>query len=158
MFSQITDKIQYNFVYFIPVDSTSLFLNHFSVQSLMDIIFLHDYKAKTLIGIYPWERIVPQTIQLDLEIALPNSRACQTDNFEDALDYAQIVQRINEILSHHHFSLLEALAEHIAQVILSEFHAPWVKVSIAKLGIIRGVKKLGIRIERESKNQIKYVS
>jgi dihydroneopterin aldolase len=114
----------------------------------MDIIFLHDFKVKTLIGIYPWERVVPQTIRIDLEIALPSSRACQSDNIEDALDYALIVDRINDILTNRHFSLLEALAEHIAQTILSEFHSPWVKVSVAKLGIIRGVKKLGVRIER----------
>ena len=114
----------------------------------MDIIFLHDFKAKTLIGIYPWERKVPQTIQLDLEIALPTSRACQSDNIEDALDYALIIKRINEILIDKHFLLLEALAEHIAQTILKEFQSPWVKVSVAKLGIIRGVKKLGVRIER----------
>lgn len=114
----------------------------------MDIIFLHDFKAKTLIGIYPWERKVPQTIRIDLEIALPTSRACQSDKIEDALDYALIIERINEILAQKHFSLLEALAEHIAQTILKEFRAPWVKVSVAKLGIIRGVKKLGICIER----------
>lgn len=114
----------------------------------MDIIFLHDFKAKTLIGIYPWERKVPQTIQLDLEIALPTSRACQSDNIEDALDYALIIKRIHEILTDKHFSLLEALAEYIAQTILKEFQSPWVKVSVAKLGIIRGVKKLGVCIER----------
>lgn len=118
----------------------------------MDIIFLHEFKAKILIGIYPWERKVAQTIQLDLEIALPTSRACQTDNFEDALDYARIVKRINEALSQKHFSLLEALAEHIAQIILTEFKAPWVKVSVAKLSMIRGVKKLGICIERGSRS------
>lgn len=116
----------------------------------MDIIFLHDFKAKTLIGIYPWERKVPQAIQLDLEIALPTSRACKTDKIEDALDYALVIKRINEILAEKHFSLLEALAEHIAQTILKEFKSPWIKVSIAKLGIIRGVKKLGICIERRS--------
>lgn len=117
----------------------------------MDIIFLHELKAKTLIGIYPWERQVAQTIQLDLEIALPTCKACQTDNFEDALDYALIVKRINEILSQKQFSLLEALAEHIAQIILTEFKSPWVKVSVAKLSMISGVKKLGISIERKSK-------
>lgn len=116
----------------------------------MDIIFLHDFKAKTLIGIYPWERKVPQTIQLDLEIALPTSQACQSDRIEDALDYALIIERINKILAEQHFSLLEALAEHIAQTILKEFRSPRVKVSIAKLGIIRGVKKLGVCIERTS--------
>lgn len=116
----------------------------------MDIIFLQELKVRTLIGIYPWERNIAQTIQLDLEVAMPTSRACQTDNFEDALDYAFIVQRINETLSQKHFSLLEALAEHIAQIILKEFKSPWVKVSVAKLSAIRGVKKLGVCIERRS--------
>ncbi|SFE13766.1 dihydroneopterin aldolase [Nitrosomonas sp. Nm166] len=116
----------------------------------MDIIFLHDFKAKTLIGIYPWERKVPQTIQVDLEIALPSSNACKSDRIEDALDYALVTKRISEILAEKHFSLLEALAEHIAQTILKEFKSPWVKVSVAKLGIIRGVKKLGVCIERRS--------
>ena len=116
----------------------------------MYIIFLHNFKAKTLLGIYPWERMVPQTIRIDLEIALPTSRACQSDNIEDALDYALIIERINEILAEKHFSLLEALTEHIAQTILKEFRSPWVKVSVAKLGIIRGVKRLGICIERRS--------
>jgi 7,8-dihydroneopterin aldolase/epimerase/oxygenase len=114
----------------------------------MDIIFLHELKVKTLIGIYPWERSVAQIIQLDLEIALPTSRACQTDNFEDALDYALIVQRIKETLSQKHFSLLEALAEHIAQIIMAEFGSPWTRISVAKLSAIPGVKKLGVCIER----------
>ena len=109
---------------------------------------MHELKVKTLIGIYPWERDAEQTIQLDLEIALPHSHACQTDKFEDALDYALIVQRINETLSQQHFSLLEALAEHIAQIILVEFGSPWTRISVAKPGAIRGLKKLGVRIER----------
>ncbi len=114
----------------------------------MDIIFLQELKVKTLIGIYPWERNVAQTIQLDLEIALPTSQACQTDNFEDTLDYALVVQRINEVLSQKHFNLLEALAEHVAQIVLVEFKSPWTRISVAKLDAIPGVKKLGIRIER----------
>jgi dihydroneopterin aldolase len=117
----------------------------------MDIIFLHELRVKTLIGIYPWELSAAQTIQLDLEIELPTSRACQTDNFEDTLDYALIAQRIEETLSEKHFSLLEALAEHIAQIILVEFKAPWTKISVAKLSAIRGVKKVGVCIERRAR-------
>lgn len=123
----------------------------YSETSYMDIIFLHELKVKTLIGIYPWELNTAQTIQLDLEIGLVTSLACRTDNIEDALDYAFIVQRINETLSQKHFSLLEALAEHIAQIVLTEFKSPWIKVSVAKLSAIRGVKKVGICIERGSK-------
>jgi 7,8-dihydroneopterin aldolase/epimerase/oxygenase len=115
----------------------------------MDIIFLQELKVKTLIGIYPWELNIAQTIQFDLEIALPSNRACYTDHFEDALDYALVVQRIHETLAQKHFSLLEALAQHIAEIILTEFKSPRVKVSVAKLSAIRGVKKVGVCIERQ---------
>ncbi len=114
----------------------------------MDIIFLRELKVTTLIGVYEWEKRVPQTLQLDLEIALPSSRACQTDNINDALDYAQVAQHIQAVLSEGHFSLLETLAEHIAQIILKDFNAPRVKVSVAKLQAIRNCKMVGISIER----------
>jgi len=114
----------------------------------MDIIFLRELKIITLIGIYEREKRVPQTLQLDLEIALPISRACQSDDINDALDYAQVAQHIQSVLSEGHFSLLEALAEHIAQIILKDFNAPWVKVSVAKLQAIRNCKQVGICIER----------
>lgn len=114
----------------------------------MDIIFLRELKIDTLIGVYEWEKRVPQTLQIDLEIALPNSRACQTDNIDDALDYSKIVQHIKDVLATRHFNLLEALAEHIAQILLNEFKAPWAKISVAKLQAIRGSKMVGICIER----------
>lgn len=114
----------------------------------MDIIFLKEYRIKTLIGIYPWERKIPQTIELNIEIALPSQQAGMSDHIEDTLDYAQVVYRINAMLSQQHFSLLETLTEKIAQLILNEFGSPRVKVSAAKLDVIPGVKQLGICIER----------
>jgi len=114
----------------------------------MDIIFLRELKVETLIGVYEWEKRVPQTLQLDLEIALPDSRACETDDINDALNYADIVRHIQSALASRHFNLLEALAEHIAQIIIKDFKAPWVKVSVAKLQAIRNCKMVGISIER----------
>lgn len=116
----------------------------------MDIIFIQDFKAKTRIGIYPWERIVAQTLQFDLEIGIPDQRSGQTDLITDTIDYAEIVQMIHDILSRNDFLLLEALAEHIAQKIINEFNAPWVKIRISKLNIIRNIQKIGVCIERGS--------
>lgn len=114
----------------------------------MDIIFLRELRLETLIGVYEWEKRVPQALQLDLEIALPHSAACLSDDIKDALDYSRVVARIRESLGTRHFSLLEALAEHVAQLILGDFGAPWVKVSVAKLSAIRQCKQVGISIER----------
>jgi dihydroneopterin aldolase len=114
----------------------------------MDIIFLRELKIETLIGVYEWEKRVPQTLQIDLDIALPDSRACETDDIADALNYADIVRRIQSELAARHFNLLEALAEHIAKLLLDDFKAPWAKVCVAKLQAIRGSKMVGISIER----------
>ncbi|MDD3884513.1 MAG: dihydroneopterin aldolase [Gallionella sp.] len=114
----------------------------------MDIIFLRDLRVDTLIGVYDWEKRVPQTLQIDLDIAVPDNQAAQTDDIKDALNYADVVRDIQRALASRHFNLIETLAETIAQMLLNDFKTPWVRVSIAKLNAIRGSKMVGISIER----------
>lgn len=114
----------------------------------MDIIFLSEVKVQTKLGVPEWERMVAQTIILDLEIAMPHSRSCQTDEIDDTIDYGEVVARIRQTLKDNSFKLVEALAEHICQIVLNEFGAPWVKVKVAKPGILPGLRALGVVIER----------
>jgi 7,8-dihydroneopterin aldolase/epimerase/oxygenase len=116
----------------------------------MDIIFISDFRLDILIGIYDWEHKVPQTVQLDLEIGIPGS-AGNVKAISDTIDYAKVVGRIEESLHGKHFLLVEKLAEHVAQLLLKEFKAPWVKVSVTKLAPAKGVKRLGVTIERGQK-------
>lgn len=114
----------------------------------MDIIFLREVRAETLIGVYEWERKAPQTIEVDLEIGIPSEAPCHTDNINDTIHYAIVVTRLRKELASQHFLLLEALAEYIATLIREEFGAPWTRVSVTKLGILSGVKRVGVTIER----------
>lgn len=114
----------------------------------MDIIYLYDVRARTLIGWYDWERVAPQVVELDLEIGIPSARACVSDDLVDTIDYDAVVKHIRKVLEERHFLLLEALAEHIAQLILQDFGAPWAKVSVTKLGILHEVGRVGVTIER----------
>ncbi|MBX9811794.1 MAG: dihydroneopterin aldolase [Burkholderiales bacterium] len=114
----------------------------------MDIIFINDFRLNILIGIYEWERRVPQTVQFDLEIGIPETGRPRSDRIGETIDYSRIVARITASLQENHFLLLERLAEHVAQIVLKEFGAPWVKVSVAKLGALKSVKRLGVTIER----------
>ncbi len=114
----------------------------------MDIIFLHEYKFDLVIGIYAWERLLPQTVQLDIEIGLPDSQAGSTDRVEDTIDYGKVVQAINASAQKNHFDLLEAFAEHIAHLIRTDFGAPWVRISVTKLGMLNNIKRVGLMIER----------
>ena len=113
----------------------------------MDTIFIADFRLEILIGVYEWERRVPQTVQLDLEIGLP-PREKRSDRIGDTIDYAKVVARLRESLAQDHFLLIEALAEHIAQLVMTEFRAPWIRTSVTKLGALKGVRRLGVTIER----------
>lgn len=114
----------------------------------MDTIFISELRIDTLIGIYEWEQRTPQTIQLDLEVGLPGEHAAHSGKIGDTIDYSRIVARIEQLLKEQHFSLLEKAGEAIAEVIMREFKAPWVRISIAKLAPLRNVKRLGVTIER----------
>jgi 7,8-dihydroneopterin aldolase/epimerase/oxygenase len=114
----------------------------------MDIIFISELKISTLIGIYEWEQKVPQTIELNLEIGLPGEHATKSGKIGDTIDYSSIVARIEKLFHDEHYALLEKAGAAIAETIMREFGAPWIKINIAKLGALRNVKKLGVTIER----------
>jgi dihydroneopterin aldolase len=114
----------------------------------MDTIFIRELRADAWIGIYEWEKLRPQTLDFNLEIGLDTHRAGESDNICDTVDYGKVVERIRADLKDRHFKLLEALAEHIAQVILDDFRAQWVKISVAKIAHVRGVKLVGVTISR----------
>ena len=115
----------------------------------MDTIFISELKIKTKLGVPAWERIVAQTIILDIEIGYDLAKACKSDAIADTIDYGGVVARIQVSLKEYRFQLVEALAEHICQLILSEFKAESVKIKVAKPGILAGLKALGITIERQ---------
>jgi 7,8-dihydroneopterin aldolase/epimerase/oxygenase len=114
----------------------------------MDIIFLEQVKVQTKLGVPDWERSVAQTVILDIEIGYGFSKACQSDAIEDTIDYGQVASRIRETLAENSFKLVEALGEHVCQLILQEFKAQNVKLKVSKPGILPGLKALGIQIYR----------
>lgn len=114
----------------------------------MDIIFIDELRLPTLIGIYPREQTVPQVIELSLQIGTSTQGAGNSDDIHDTIDYAVVVERLSADLAQRHFHLLEKLAEHVAGVLLGDFGAAWVRVSVAKPGVMRGVRRAGVIIER----------
>ena len=114
----------------------------------MDIIYIDDLRLSTLIGIYPREKAMPQPIEISLQIGTSTINAGASDDIGDTINYAAVVERVRSELSRQHFNLLETLAEYIANLIMQDFGAPWVRVSIGKLGLIAGVRRVGVIIER----------
>tara|TARA_B100000953_G_scaffold91553_1_gene74626 strand:- start:12154 stop:12510 length:357 start_codon:yes stop_codon:yes gene_type:complete len=117
----------------------------------MDIIFLKGLKIETVVGIYDWERKIRQTVILDLEMATDVNKAAASDKIEDALDYKAVAKRLISFIGNSEFELVETLAERTAEIILAEFDVPWLRLSLNKIGAIRGARDVGVVIERGKK-------
>lgn len=114
----------------------------------MNTIFIHDLRVQTRIGVYEWEQHLAQTLRLDLELGVASEAAFHSDDFADALDYAALVGRVQSFAAEHRHRLLERFAQGVADIALVDFQAAWVKVRVAKLAAVPGVKEIGVLIER----------
>ena len=114
----------------------------------MDIIFLHDLKVETVIGIWDWERKIKQTVVINLEMGADIRKAAESDNVDDTLNYKAVAKRLQQFVGESEFQLVETMAEQIAAIVKNEFGVPWVKVRVSKPGAIRGARDVGVSIER----------
>lgn len=114
----------------------------------MDIIFIKDLKIECVIGIWDWERATTQTVRVDLEIGTDISKAAASDDIDDTLDYKALSRRLQEVATAESFGLVEKLAETLAQVVLKEFGADLVKLTLNKKGALRDARDVGVMIER----------
>ncbi len=114
----------------------------------MNQLFVRDVRLEAKVGIYKRERETTQPIALDIEVELPDARVFASGKVGDTIDYAVLVGRIREELDARRFGLVEELAGFVANLVLEEFGAPRVRISVAKLGILKDAGRVGITIER----------
>nr|VFJ57498.1 MAG: dihydroneopterin aldolase [Candidatus Kentron sp. FW]VFJ62799.1 MAG: dihydroneopterin aldolase [Candidatus Kentron sp. FW] len=115
----------------------------------MDIIYLHGLRIDTIIGLFPWERQIRQTIILDLDMAGDVAKTAATDRIEDTIDYKAIAKRIIDFVGKSEFQLVETLAETVAGIVIEEFQVSWLRLRVNKAGAIRGAQDVGVIIERK---------
>jgi dihydroneopterin aldolase len=113
----------------------------------MDFIFIEELRVQAWVGIYAREKAAPQTIELNLTFGVPDS-AAEHDDIADTINYAEVIERIRKELAERHFNLIETLGEFVVHLLFDEFGAPWVKIRIAKIGVMKGVRRVGVYIQR----------
>ncbi|HJV26337.1 MAG TPA: dihydroneopterin aldolase [Aromatoleum sp.] len=113
----------------------------------MDFIFIEELRVQACVGIYPREKAAPQTVELNLTFGVPDS-AAEHDDIADTINYADVIERIRKELAEQHFNLIETLGEFVVKLLLDDFGAPWVKIRIAKIGVMKGVRRVGVFIQR----------
>ncbi|WJN60059.1 dihydroneopterin aldolase [Pseudomonas sp. SO81] len=114
----------------------------------MDKVFIEGLEVDTLIGAYDWERGIRQCLLLDLTFAWDIRPAAATDDLSKALDYAAVHQHVQVFAATAQFELVETFAERLAESLLAQFGAPWLRLKVTKPGANPAARAVGVEIER----------
>jgi dihydroneopterin aldolase len=114
----------------------------------VDKIVVKQLKLETIIGLFPWERVVKQRVLVDLELEVDIVKAALTDDLEFVVNYAEVCERVTLLADKGQFKLLETFVERIAEMILRDFDVSWVRVSVHKTDVMPQVASVGVQIER----------
>ncbi len=114
----------------------------------MDIVYIRDLKINAVIGIYEWEQRIKQQINVNLEMGWDNRPAAQSDNIKDTLNYKEAANLVKALVKENEFELVEALAEHIANLLLEKMNIPWIRVTLGKPMAVTDSREVGVSIER----------
>ena len=119
-----------------------------AAATAMDLIFIEGFTGQTVIGIHESELHRPQPLVIDVHAGVPHARACDTDRIHDTIDYGVVCERLRRLLVEHRLQLLEAFAETVADILIGEFGARWVRVKVVKPKKFDDVQSVGVQIER----------
>lgn len=119
-----------------------------SAAEPLDLVFIEGFTGHTVIGIHHDELHDTQPLRIDVVAGVPRPRACDTDSIADTIDYSVVRTRLHRHLKEHRLQLLEAFAESVADILLDEFGAHWVRVAVAKPRKFDDVEAVGVVIER----------
>ena len=114
----------------------------------MDTLFIRELRLPAWIGLHKYEKIAPQTVQIDIDIEISGDAVFKTRRVRDTIDYAVVAGRIKELLATERFGLVEVLADRVARMVLEEFKSPRVKLTVTKFGMLKDSGRVGVCVER----------
>ena len=72
----------------------------------MDKIFIRELRLPAWIGVYRHEKLAQQTVELDIEMAIPGNTVFQSARIQDTIDYGAVVKRLKQLLAEERLSLI----------------------------------------------------
>lgn len=97
-----------------------------------DRIELRGLVVSGICGALPEERQRRQPIEVDLDVVADLTAAGTSDDLADTLDYGAMAEAVERVIAEEHFTLLERLAQRLAEVVLADPRALEVTVAVRK--------------------------
>jgi dihydroneopterin aldolase len=117
---------------------------------MSDQIRIKALRVEACVGVTDAERARPQTLQLNVDIDADLSKASDSDDLADTIDYSKLVSRITETVRSSECNLLEHLASKVASVVSCMEGVLGVTVEVSKQPppLRENLEAVVIRIER----------
>ena len=118
----------------------------------MDRITLRNIVAHGKHGANPGERDRAQPFHIEVELEIDLTRAGQTDELHDTVDYAAVHKAVVKIVEERSYQLLERVASVILDEILRDPRIIRAALSIAKPDLLDGATP-SVRLERDNRKR-----
>lgn len=99
----------------------------------MDSIHITGIRCYGYTGHLPEEQVLGQWFEVDLTLEVNLAAAGNSDRLEDTLDYRRAIASVDRMIKTAKFSLIERLAQAIADDILEDDRLNQVRVQLTKL-------------------------
>jgi FolB domain-containing protein len=114
----------------------------------MDKIILKNIRLRGIIGVYDWERALPQEMVISITLFTDTRQAGISDRLADCVDYDSLAQQVRAHAQKAARQTIEALAEDVARICLKEAGVKKVIVYVEKPGAVTFAESAGVEIER----------
>ena len=115
----------------------------------MDKTFIKDLHVRGIIGIRDWERETPQDMLINVTVFSDTSRAGETDDINDCVDYSALAKKIQSHAETAARLTVEALANDLAKICLEIPLVQKAIVRVEKPSAVRFAKSVGVKVERK---------
>ncbi len=115
----------------------------------MATIKIKDLKLRTILGVEEWERKVKQDIIINIVIEFDASKAAESDDLNDTVDYKSMKQNIIKLVEDSQFFLVEKLAAEVIGICMSDQLVKKASVEIDKPHALRFANSVSVTLTEE---------
>ena len=123
----------------------------------MDKILIRNLKIFAYHGVNPEEKVQGQNFILDIDAFVDISVPCKTDNVDDAVSYAEIIEETVRIFTSRKYDLVERAAERVSEGLFEKFEkiqALRILLKKPDAPIDADFEYVGVEIERNRKDGV----
>ncbi len=123
-----------------------------SMEQSMGQVIVDRLEFECIIGILPEERVTPQPLRLTITLEACFEMARKSEDVANTVDYFQLAQSAQSLITENKFQLLETLAEEVAALCLEDLRVFRARIRAEKPQAIPGADCSAVEICRDQRH------